>query len=313
MRRDFVRILGCAAWVACLSAIPVAVLQAAPPGAGLMAESLTLPSGTVLRVWEVRARYMKDSGAESSWYLAYDVTDGTGSTSGLVGGTEDAAPDRTPRLILEPRSRTVALVWSRWDGVYQKIAYSRFESGAWTGMHYLSFGPGDDIEPRLARARNDAFVFWLSESKYIAAPLEISTGRLLAVPKPMPMRGAWTPALREDDRGVPNNAIVPPNGRSSPATPGGRLRDPGTGTVDGVADGPVHPNGHKASVWGVGSSGNCARMAVAAPDSEGSHLLIYRLTSGATTILIKSVDLPSPTPPHFAEISAAAALPAICN
>jgi hypothetical protein len=312
MRQRVGRILGWAA-VAWLSAIPAAVLRAAPTVPGLMGDSLTLPSGAVLRVWEVRTRYMKDSDAEPSWHLAYDLTDAAGSVSGIVAGTEDAAPDRTPRLSIDHRGRAVALVWSRWDGVYQKITCSRFEGGVWTNMHYLSFGRGDDIEPRIANSRSGAWVFWLSDSKYMAAPLELGAGRLIAAPKAMLLPGAWRPSLEADDRGAPADVTALRGGGARPATPD-RLRDPGSAVVDSVSDSPVHPNNNskKATVWGVGSQRGCARIVIIAPDSDGTNLLIYRFTNGATN-LIKSVDLPSSTPPHFGELTANAALAQICN
>jgi hypothetical protein len=315
MRRTLQRISRHGAALAGVFVAIPALLAAAPPD-GDRVESLALPTGAVIRVWEERAAGAGNHGDEAPWFLAYSVSSGKSVTEGIVAGTNDPASDRSPRLARDPRSGEVILVWSRWDGVHRKIASSNFQRNGWADFHYLSFGRGDDIEPRIASGPDGAFVFWLSESKYMYAPLEIGAGRLLAASRALRLPGALVPSLESEFTTTDERTDNPSTGGLG-SNPSGSVRSPGSATIDGQ-EGPVNPPSKtssppkKGSIWGVGSNGNCHRMTVVVTDGDGTHLLIFRFKNGATN-LVRTIDLPSPPPPRFAEIAASSDLGPTCR
>src|SRR5262245_31568795 len=109
-------------------AVRMAVVLACLAAAGLPAladsASVQLTDASVLKVWEQRGRALPGR-ALLPWSINYSVTDATGTRQGIVSPTGDTARDSAPFLILDETGSAV-LVWSRFDGSYQKIAFSRY-------------------------------------------------------------------------------------------------------------------------------------------------------------------------------------------
>lgn len=307
MRDRFLRVAGTVVMIAAgLAFAPGAPLLATTPlAAGQEGTSVTMPGGAVLTIWEARTRFRKDTGEEGSWSLAFAMNDGAATLQGTIAPTEDAAPDRSPRLTVDRRTGAPVVFWSRWDGINYRIAYARFQGGVWTDFHYVSYSGGDDLEPRVATTRIGSFLFWISGERYLYAPVELGGGRLLAAPRALRLPGT--------SGGQEAGTKVATAGSSRrPLDPGPNLRDPGSKIYDGGQDGPIHGNKGKASVWGVGSDPDCRRVVLVVSGADGSHLLIYRFVNGATS-LIRAVDLPPTAQADFADHAAASALAGFCD
>src|SRR5256885_5942005 len=163
-----------AAVLACIAASGAQAIASSP--------SVALADGTSLAVWEQRGRAIPGRGQDTS-SIGYSLTDAAGIRLGVVPTTADSARDAAPSLALDGTGSAV-LVWSRFDGSNRKIAYARFSGGAWTNIHYLTFGPGDDDEPRIGTGQAGSFLFFIgSPDKYQFAPLDLAAGRLFAAPR----------------------------------------------------------------------------------------------------------------------------------
>jgi hypothetical protein len=94
-------------------------------------------------------------------------------------------------VTLDPVSGRQVAVWSQFDGVSNKIAYARFENGVWTDFHYITFGRGHHIAPRIGVSRDGAFLFWVVDGRrYVYAPVDLSSGRLHAAPRKVPLEAS---------------------------------------------------------------------------------------------------------------------------
>lgn len=94
-------------------------------------------------------------------------------------------------VTLDPVSGRQVAVWSQFDGVSNKIAYARLENGIWTDFHYLTFGRGHHIAPRIGISRDGAFLFWVVDGRrYVYAPVDLSSGRLHAAPRRIPLEAS---------------------------------------------------------------------------------------------------------------------------
>jgi hypothetical protein len=286
-----------ARWAAAGAAVLGAWLPAAAAG-----DAVVTSDGTLLSVWVVRGRArMTEPGGASGTSIGYSASSSAGTVVGTVPPTADAASDLSPRLALDPSSGGAVLVWSRFEGVYSKIAYARFEAGAWVDLHELTFGPGDDLDPRLAVSEQESYLFWFSGRRYLYAPVDLALGHLLAVPRTLRIDGPR-----------PSGPASAHGGSDAPIVWGrrGSVWDPCSPIVQGGQDVPV-VNGSRDSVWGVGSQGNCRRIVLVVPYS--SKLLgVYSFDRGATT-LITRVGLPDLLRPGYADSVASAYLITGCN
>ncbi len=275
------------------AALLVASLPAAAPAGGV-----TTSDGTLLSVWVVRSRSVMGTPAASS--IAYSASGPGGTVVGTVGPTGDATPDVSPRLALDPSSGAAALVWSRFEGVYYKISYARYEAGAWVDIHDLTFGTGDDLEPRLATSDAGSFLFWVSARRYLYAPVDLALGHLLAPPRALRLDGLH-PAGPGTLRGGSDAPIVWGNKKK------GSIWEPGNQTLEGGQDVPVVNGGsNHASLWGVGSQGGCGAIVLVAPLSNGL-LGAYSFSNG-TTALVGRAPIPASLPAGYADAVAAAYL-----
>src|SRR5437899_4884444 len=259
--------------------------------------SVTIADGASLTVWEQRGCALAGRSRESS-SLKYSLTDAAGTHLGVVPTTADAARDGGPYLTLDETGSAV-LVWSRFDGSYRKIAYARFAGGAWTNVHYLTFGPGDNYEPRIGTSLAGSYLFFYTQpDTYQYVPLDLVTGRLFAAPKPLDLASAvanvapqrtpgWITA-----QGATDVPVVGVKG-ADPRTGGGGggvfgLRQP---TIQGATDVPVVINHTKAAIWAVGSGGDCRGIVLVIPGRGLESALVFRFANGRTSLL-QRVDVP---------------------
>jgi hypothetical protein len=294
--------------LACLAAVALPALAST--------SSVGLADGSTLTVWEHHGRAVPGRGP-ASWSINYAVTDDAGTRAGVVPPTADVARDSAPYLATDLTGSAV-LVWSRFDGTYRKIAYARFSGGAWSNFHFLTFGPGDDDAPRVGTGMAGSFLFFLSrDDKYEFAPLDLMSGRLFAAPRALdlgsarrdiePLRSPGTPTTQA---GVdaPVTGVTSAKHHPHNAT----LLQIGSPGVQGGIDSPVTGNQHKASVWGIGSSGDCSRMILVIPAADLKSAFVFRFTSGSNSLL-QRVELPAQVQDNFGRDLAASHLPFVCN
>ncbi len=270
--------------------------------------SITTPDGTVVSVWEARARGLAaDPDASGGSFLACSISDSSGTWLGTVAPTVDPAIDRHPALAVDPSSGAVVLVWSRFDGVYFKIAYARLEQREWIDFHYITFGPGNDAQPRIGTSATGSYLFWITQGgQYVYAPVEPSGGRLLAAPQGLALGFLRNRGLRSisGNTDAPN---VPGKKKNSSVWGAADL------TTEGNTDGPNVPGKKKnSSVWAVGSSDACGRLTLVLPDAAAdiAHIVAFR---NGVKMEIGFVPLPEVVPDGFGDDLAASRLGAGCQ
>jgi len=284
----------------------VLLLGSSPPASA--ASSITAPDGAVYRVWEVRARGPVDDPDARASAIAYSVSDASGMRVGVVPGTADAAVDRWPSLAIDPVSGKPVVVWSRSDGVYLKIAYARFAQAGWTDLHFLTFGPGNDLLPRAATSATGSYLFWIAQgSHYLSAPIELPTGWLLAAPSGLGI-GSTRGVDRVGIEGGHDGPGPPPKGGNKGGS--GPIWVRSDLTIDGGSDG-TGPPLHHGALWGVSSDADCRSLVLTLPDRAGM-LRVLDFTNSAIHE-IGRVQVPAVVPERFGDDTAASYLASICR
>ncbi len=276
------------------------------------ADSVTTADGTVLVAWEQPGPGATVAPGERGSAIAYSVSDASGTRYGTVTATGDDAGDTAPDLALGETSGSPVLVWSRFDGVFFKIAYARFGQGAWTDVHFLTFGRGNDRLPHLGTSSTGSYLFWVGPGKrYFYAPVELSGGRLLAVPQPLHLETLSLPG-QSGTRGGNDAPVVLPHNDSVYQTP--------SATIQGGNDVPVvigkgggsKGGGKTSSVWGMGPGGGCRYLVLALPDRAATFLRVVSFLNGITIELAR-VPLPAGAPEGFAAATAEGYGRSICR
>jgi hypothetical protein len=96
---------------------------------------------------------------------------------------------RAPEQVLfsAPSSGASILIWTHFDGVERKLAWSRMVNGHWSAPRIMTFGPGDDRTPAVGISSAGSFLYWTDgRGRVFYAPFDPETGRLFAVPRPLP-------------------------------------------------------------------------------------------------------------------------------
>ena len=278
------------------------------------ADSVLLPDGDLLTVWERRSpRMIVGSGGNEGQSIAYSVSGLEGSVTGTVGPTADLWRDSWPRLIVDPSSGWPVLFWSRHDGISLKIAYARYDSGGWTNIHFVTFGYGNHLVPRVGAGREGAYLFWVAyeSTQYMYAPVDLGLGHLLASPHALPT--FLFPEGPVPDYGGGADAVydVPVvTGVSPEDSSGSQIGDDGGG-AQGVLDVPV-VTGTSASIWSASSDSACRSQILVLPSVGLSTATVVRFTHGSVTTLSR-VSVPSPVPGGFGDSIGAGYLDATCD
>jgi hypothetical protein len=175
------------------------------------------------------------SGSSGPAALAYSVLhpDGTLQT-GTIAPSGTGGGDRDPVLVLAPGASGPFLVWTRHDGAFDQIAYSRFVNQAWAQPEYLTSGPRDHVRPQTGTdAHGTAYLVWVESAEtgtIMFATFDPLTGSLALSPRDLVRELArfsppeWlSPALAPSPGPVRHSApapqILPDGGNDTPAIP----------------------------------------------------------------------------------------------
>jgi hypothetical protein len=130
----------------------------------------------------------------------------------------ESASAGAPILVSDPGTGATVIIWSRSDGGTAKLAWARRDESGWSQAHDLTFGPGLDLSPAVGVSRTGTWLFWRGEKGQIfSAPIDLSRGHLLAVPRTL--------------------------ARGSGGTPTGNTGVIGGGLVGGLGGGSIRPEG----------------------------------------------------------------------
>jgi hypothetical protein len=187
---------------------------------------------------------------------------------------------------------TTVLVWSQYDGLANKLAWSRLEGGRWIAPHYLTFGPGDDLAPVIGRSRAGTTLYWIGEhGRVFYASFDSEAGRLFAVPRPLPISSArsMTPEGSADAPIVlgicgsgpcPENLIGPlvPGGSVVPYRPEGGADAPIVLTVASAGGTTVTATSSPSCSVQIVATATDSTLRVYAIDDDGRIILHTRST-----------------------------------
>lgn len=176
------------------------------------------------------------SSCSSETALSYLVTrPGMSPQSGVVSPTQDTSTDTDPRLVLVPGSTGPILIWSRHDGNYHQVAYSRFEGDGWTDFRYLTSGPRNHTRPEAAiDSQGRGTLVWTEDvgpGRVMVATFDPATGNLILSERDLLRElvrhspAEWLSAQRDAPRKVGGRPAIPgiePEGGSEvPSIPPG--------------------------------------------------------------------------------------------
>jgi hypothetical protein len=276
-------------------------------------------NGALVKVWEERGRVAQGrAGGNSS--IAFSVTDASGTRTGTVPPTGDPGRDAAPFLASDADGSLV-LLWSRFDGVYRKIAFSRFTNGAWTGFRFVTFGPGDDDLPLFGAGQDASFLYYVVQpNRFFYAPIDLSSGLLIGPPRAIDVAGL----ARQKPRLLSPGAPSLQGGTDAPVIwrcrdgncPGqqSRIYLPGDSTVQGGVDVPiaVHQCGVRSSQWGVSAGHTCRKQVLVLPIEDGKTVLAVEFHNGRFRVLDRG-PLPAQAQEYFGQSLADLFLPSVCN
>lgn len=283
--------------------------------------SAVAANGALVTVWEERGRTPQGRPVGSS-SIAFSVTDASGTRTGTVPPTGDAGRDAAPFLASDGNGSLV-LLWSRFDGVYRKIAFSRFTDGMWTGFRFVTFGPGDDDLPLFGAGQDGSYLYYVVQpNHFYYAPIDLSTGLLIGPPRGIDVAALARQKPRLINPGAPSlqggtDAPISfrgcKDGGNCPGQPA-RIYLPGDGAVQGGTDVPVvvHQCGVRSSQWGVGAEQACRKQVLVLPTEDATAVLAVEFLNGRFRLLDRR-PLPSQAQERFGQSLADLLLPAVCN
>jgi len=261
-------------------------------------EKVVSADGTVYTIEVVQTGGSSPEGTA----LAYTILHPGGTTdAGTVSPTEDHWGDREPTLVVSPEIAGPLLVWTRNDGLYDQIAYSRFDGNTWSQLKYLTSGARDHANPRVALDSHGlATLAWVEQTERKAVMIgtfDPFTGDVLMAPKDL---------LGELIRSSTPQWL----GGAPASTPivGGRSANGGPWpSPDGGNDTPAIPpcsNGNttnckKDSIPVVGWNPACPRIAAAIVRSNS---MAIGLLDGGTVLRYYRAPIPAGAPPEYASM-----------
>jgi hypothetical protein len=244
---------------------------------------ITAPGGGTLTVEAVGLDLAADAGREGTRALSWVLQDAAGIRTGVLPASSDAALDESPMLIADPRSGVPVLIWSHGEAGARKLAWARFETAGWVGVHDLTFGPADDRFPAVGVSSGGAFLFWRRDAgRVFYAPLDLSSGRLFAAPRHLAVSNhGWHGPSIEGGTDAPVILGTCTTTSLQPCLGSGRYPiDPGTvppPTLDGGSDVPIVQGSATSAVTSVSVAADpsCATMVLALADpADGSTMVV---------------------------------------
>jgi hypothetical protein len=240
------------------------------------------------------------SGSAGPTALSYSVLhpDGTLQT-GTIAPSGSGGGDRDPILVLAPGASTPFLIWTRNDGGFDQIAYSRFVNQAWAPPQYMTSGPRDHVRPQTGiDAHGSGYLVWVEaagQGAVMFATFDPLTGSLALSPRDL---------VRELARFSPPEWLSPGLGPSIDPVGAGKHSAPII-QPDGGNDTPAIPpcsstqttNCKKDALGGATRIGPACTKAVAAAVVNRS-LAIGILDSGAVEKYYRSV-IPVGAPDNY--------------
>lgn len=177
------------------------------------------------------------STSEDSTALELTLTNASGTQISLIAPTQDHEADRDPFLMLVPGSPGPVLIWSRRNGQYDQIAYSKFENQQWSSVEYLTSSPRHHVMPQAGvDAFGTGYVVWTElgrNGSAMLATFDPLSGNLESSPRDL---------FRELVRNSPAQHLPATHFPAPSPKAGGRGR-PNAGGIspDGVGDVPAVP------------------------------------------------------------------------
>jgi hypothetical protein len=305
-------------WIRVATMVAVVAVTSLAPC--LAAPVLPVPGGGLLAVEAVgldRTTPTADTRA-----LTWIYSEASGVRTGLVPSTSGPEPDVTPVLAADPRSGAPVLIWSHWDGQAMKLAWSRFDSGAWSDSREVTFGPGNDRSPAVGISSAGAYLFFRRDNtKIFYVPIDLGTGRLFAAPRllsPSILKGRdWKPNGGTDVPIIigmcgPNHNAPCVNPGGPPVLPGGAHQTPG---IEGGTDVPIisisapSPEGSIS----VASTPDCQTMLIGFAHGDGSVQRIIGFDGAGRAWLVGRVVVDGVTPAEALAAATSHFLGSVCR
>jgi hypothetical protein len=284
-----------------------------PVATAVAAESVMLPNGDLLTVWQARQPTMiiePYSPATDGSAIAYSVSGIEGSFTGTIEITADPALDAWPRLVVDPATGWPRLFWSRFDGSGIRVAYARYEEGGWTDVRYLTYAGLNSLVPRVGAGREGSYLFWASweGGNYLYAPIDLKEGHLLSYPQGIPYYTFPRDVIQDD---AATDAPVVTGDCTDGGCDSGIVDEAPDSTSTDAMDVPV-VTGVTDSIWTVGGNSGCRSQIMVLPNPGQSTATVVRFTHGAVA-QITLTPVPTPVPGAYGDTLARALLAATCD
>ena len=108
-------------------------------------------------------------------------------TSGIIDAAPGVTSDKDPALVRGPGRSGPILIWSRKNGRFQQLAFSRYQEGHWTASQSLTNTPVDNRHPQVGiDASGTGYVIWVEaggSGTVMLATFDPLTGNLLSSPR----------------------------------------------------------------------------------------------------------------------------------
>lgn len=106
---------------------------------------------------------------------------------GVISPTQDSAADRDPTLLQANGAPGPILIWSRSNGPFEQLAYSRFDGAGWSNPTFLTNSPRDHLRPQAGvDASGTGYVVWVEtggNASVMLATFDPLTGNLISSPR----------------------------------------------------------------------------------------------------------------------------------
>ncbi len=209
--------------------------------AGLLLVSQSWAAGKVVNsdgtLYTVEVVQAPGSHSPNATALRYSRSLNDTEVGGIISPTEDSAADRDPTLLPASGTRGPIVIWSRSNGPFAQLAYSRFDGVGWTHPTFLTNTPRDHLRPQAGvDASGTGYLVWVEggSASVMLATFDPLTGNLISSP-----RDFFLELVRHSPPQWLSQDVLLPRSSGRPQADG-----PGIGP-DGVDEVPVVPPGKK--------------------------------------------------------------------